>query len=327
MNLAITTSLIPNVLAHIYASADLADMKEYREKYRHTLRNEDLVFLESLLPHLGGKPPMGGPLFLYLYQIPSYFPAETLDEIHRNLDMIIEGLETDWIYFKELDDDTLEALEVWFPRQLFEYPNPEENLRFVKQVKEMLSRLKEIIAFCHTHFYEDYWNELRLSLLKRAGEIRGEIEGLSVFEAWADALSLSFPYKEFVFYLCEARRGGTSLLAEKFALPLNVTMERSIDTIIHEIGIHHIICPKEYLKRGLTVEKFIHNQEKIGRMEEAATCYFKPKVYERLNLDFGEDYHLPLMGIGPEIERFGEVWEKNKPRDAIEGLLMACDLM
>jgi len=130
-----------------------------------------------------------------------------------------------------------------------------------------------------------------------------------------------------VVYLCEARRGGTSLLAERFVQPYNVPLERTVDTIIHEVGIHFIIRPGEYLNRGLSVEGFVGHQEEIGRMEEAVTCYFKPQVYERLGLTLKEDYHLPLMKIEGDIRRFAEVWERDKPADVFEGLLKACQLI
>ena len=69
MDLIITTSLPPNLLAHIYAAAGLRRMNEYQEKYHHTLRKEDITFFESLMPAFGGKSPMGGPLFLFLYLV------------------------------------------------------------------------------------------------------------------------------------------------------------------------------------------------------------------------------------------------------------------
>jgi len=327
MDLEITTSLPPNILDHIYASVGLYGMRQYQKSFHHTLRESDHTFLESLLPYFGGKPPMGGPLFLYLYQIPSYFPAENICELQRNFDMIIDGLESEWIFYRELDEDTVKALEVWIPPRFFQYPSQKDAGRILSQMKDMLSLLKDVVTTCHQAFYEEHWRTLKPLLQKEAEKIHKEIDHLPVFEAWSEALGLTFPYIEYLFYLCEARRGSTSILAEKFALPLNIPLERAVDTIIHEVGIHFIIRPGEYLERGLAVETFMQNQEKIGRMEEAATCYFKPQVYESLGLEQREDYHLKLMKIGPEIQRFRDVWENDEPSDPIEGLLSACDLL
>lgn len=327
MELVVTTSLTPNILAHIYASAGLTSMPDYHEQFRQTLREEDISFLKTFMSNFGHRPPMaGGPLFLFLYQIPSYFPAETLDEILGNIDMIIEGLEGGWIDYQGLDQDTIKALEVWIPPQIVEYSSDLESPMF-EQITEILNRLKDIATYSYESFYGEHWRKIKPLLLERAMEIQERFEGLPVFEAWSEALDLTFPYKEFVFYLCEARRGGTSLLAEKFVLSYDVALERAMDTIIHEVGIHFIIRPGEYLTKGLTVEDFIRHQEEIGRMEEAVTCYFKPHVYESLGVTLREDYHLPLMKIEEEIRRFAEVWEGGKPADIFEGLLQACRLI
>ncbi len=328
MELVVTTSLTPNILAHIYASAGLTRNTQYHESFRNTLREEDVDFLKPFTPHSGGKPPMaGGPMFLYLYQIPSYFPAESLDEVLGNIDRIVEGLEGGSIEYMGLDRDTINALDVWIPHQLVEYPSPIIVGTLLKQIIKVLNQLKDVITNSYNSYYGEHWRELKPLLLRRATIIKKEFEGLPVFDAWSEALGLTFPYKEFVVYLCEARRGGTSLLAEKIAQPYDVPLERVVDTIMHEVGIHFIIRPGKYLNKGLTVEGFMRHQEEIGRMEEAATCYFKPRVYKRLSLKLKEDYHLPLMMIEGEIQRFAEIWEREKPADVFEGLLRACQLI
>jgi hypothetical protein len=328
MELVVTTSLTPNILAHIYASAGLTRNKQYHERFCHTIREEDVEFLETFTPHFRGTPPMaGGPMFLYLYQIPSYFPAESLDEVLGNIDKIIEGLRSGSIENMGLDQDTVSALDVWMPRKLFEYPSPNMVSDVLEQVIQILNRLKEVITHSYENYYAERWRELKPLLLQKATELKNKFEGLPVFNVWSEALGLAFPYRDFVVYLCEARRGGTSLLAEKIAIPYDILLKKAVDTIIHEVGIHFIIRPGEYLKRGLTVEGFMQHQGEIGCMEEAATCYFKPRVYEGLGLTLKEDYHLPLMKIEDEIQRFATVWERDEPADVFEGLLKACRLV
>lgn len=328
MELVVTTSLTPNILAHIYASAGLTRNKQYHERFRHTFREEDVEFLETFTPHFRGTPPMaGGPMFLYLYQVPSYFPAESLDEVLGNIDKIIEGLRSGCIENMGLDQDTVNALNVWMPRQLFEYPSPNIVSDVLEQVIQILNRLKEVIAHSYENYYTERWRELKPLLLQKATEIKKEFKSLPVFNVWSEALGLAFPYRDFVVYLCEARRGGTSLLAEKIVIPYDISLEKAVDTIIHEVGIHFIIRPGEYLRRGLTAEGFMQHQGEIGRMEEAATCYFRPRVYEGLGLTLKEDYHLPLMKIEDEIQRFATVWERDEPANVFEGLLKACRLI
>jgi len=328
MELVVTTSLTPNILAHIYASAGLTRNKQYHERFRHTLREKDVEFLETFTPHFRGTPPMaGGPMFLYLYQIPSYFLAESLDEVLGNIDRIVEGLRSGSIENMGLDQDTVNALNVWMPRQLFEYPSPNIVSDALEHVIQILNRLKEVIAYSYENYYAERWRELKPLLLQKATKIKKEFKSLPVFNVWSEALGLAFPYRNFVVFLCEARRGGTSLLAEKIAIPYDIPLEKAVDTIIHEVGIHFIIRPGEYLRRGLTAEGFMQHQGEIGHMEEAATCYFKPRVYEELGLTLKENYHIPLMKIEDEIQRFATVWERDEPANIFEGLLKACRLI
>lgn len=237
MRLAITTSLPPNLLAHIYSSSGVYGNHQYQERFQHTLRSADIEFLRSLQHYFKGKPPMGGPLFSFLYQIPCYFATENLESILDTFDLLIEGLKSSNYPFKELEDTTLEALKVWMPTELIE-----ASRRSIQPMLGMLpglfERLKDIIANTHHTFYRDHWQERKLVLLKKAEDIYDEVEELPVFDAWSEVFNLSFPYREFVVYLVDALKGGTSLLAEKYALPSEVTLERAVNTIIHEVGIH-----------------------------------------------------------------------------------------
>ena len=67
MKLAATTSFTPNILSYVYAAAGLTTYTAYHERFRHTLREEDIDFLRTLAPNFRGRPPMAeGPLFLPL---------------------------------------------------------------------------------------------------------------------------------------------------------------------------------------------------------------------------------------------------------------------
>jgi hypothetical protein len=326
MRLTIKTSLPPNLLAHIYASAGVITNHEYQERHQQTLRRRHVEFLHSLKPYMAGEPPMGGTLYLYLFQYPSYFPTEDAQELLGAFDVFLRQSDPESLCLTATSGRAEKGhIETWIPSELSR-ASPESNRLILGELHRVIPELKKVIAEVHKGFYRDHWRENKPELMNKARDIQGRFDDVEVFEAWCDALRLDFPYPEFRVYVVEALGGGTSLMAEKFALPYGVSMERAVDTIIHEVGVHHIINNKEYLRRGLSPASFLMNADRIGRMEEAATCYFKPAVYERLGLALGEDYHIPLMGIGKEIEEFRRVWETGDPGDAIEALLMACGL-
>lgn len=327
MDLVVTTSLPPNILAHIYAAAGLMRNPSYYESYRHTLRQTDVEALRPFSRHFGHKPPMGGgPLFFFLYQIPSYLPADNPEDMFSNLDFFIKGLENRSFSAMSLDPEITEALEFWLPHEIIEY-SMDSNESMLEELNDIFIQLKEVLTYTYKNFYREHWRKRKPTLLRRADEIQSMLDRLNIFDAWSEVFGIDFPYREFVVYICDALKGGTSLLAEKIALPIEVTDERAKDSIIHEIGVHFIIAPGEYLKRGLTPGEFIVHQEAIGRMEEAVTCYFKPQVYKRMGLNLGDDYHLPLMRIEEEMRRFTEVWEHDEAMDVYDGLLKACQLI
>ena len=326
MRLLVTTSLPPNILSHIYTCAGLTTNTEYRERFRQTLREEDHEFLKHFESHFRHRPPVaGGPLFLFLYQIPSYFPAENLEEMFKTFDILMRTLGTRSTTFQGIKPETVKALEEWMPPEMAEVPRSYLE-PMLGELRGIIERLKDIVSNAYRSFYREHWKTTRPDLLKKAGEIQDALRELLIFEAWSEALRIDFPYKEFVVYLCEARLGATSLLAEKIALPSSITIERASETIIHEAGIH-FIAPREYLRRGVAPEVFLRNQEELSRMEEASLCYLKPQVYSRLRLRLDSDYHIPLMKIEKEIQRFTEVWENENPDDVIDGILKACNLL
>lgn len=324
MDLVVTTSLTPNILTHIYTAAGLRKDMKYYEKYKHTLRKEDVDFLETLKPHFRLRPPVAeSPLFTFLFQIPSYFSADNLEGIIDVFDMLSEGLSKGLTTFQGIDPETIEKLNTWIPPEIRETSKGIMEGMFSELVA-IINHLKDTVSYTYQSFYREHWKQIKPNLHNKAHKIHNSLKGLSIFDAWSDILGLTYPYDEFVVYLCEAQI-GTSLLAEKIAMSSSVTPERASETIIHEIGIH-FISPRDYLRRGIAPETFLQNQEALSRMEEASICYLKPQVYDMLGLTLKSDYHIPLMKIEKEIRRFAEVWETKKPDDVVDAIIRSCNL-
>lgn len=326
MGLIVSTSLPPNILSHIYTCSGLLGNVEYRKRFSWTVRKEDVSFLKNLEPHFRHRPPVaGGPLFTFLYQIPGYFPAENLEEILKTFDRILYGLANKSNIFRETDPPPAAKIEAWMPAEITAAPTVSFE-PLLTELRSALRRLTEILSYTYRNFYMEYWERRKPVLLERAKEVQGTLKSYNIFEAWSKVLGVRFPYDEFVAYVDEARLGGTSLMAEKITIPFSTTLERASDIIIHEVGIH-FISPRDYLRKGILPMTFLEKQEALSRMEEAAICYLKPKVYGRLGLVLSHDYHIPLMKIEKEIKRFEEAWESKTTDDLIDTILRATDLI
>lgn len=324
--LVVTTSLPPNILSHIYASAGLTGNTEYFERFRHTLRAEDIDFLKPLQNNFrSSHPAAGGPLFLFLFQFPSYFQAGDLEGTLKNFDLLLGGLGTrsPLSIWRGIDPETVKALQVWIPPEITEASWGQLE-PMLEELRGILGRLKDIVSYTYRGFYKGYWEARRSSLLEKARVIKDKIGGLAIFDVWSKSLKMPFPYEEFVVYLCEPGF-DTSLLAEKIAMPYSTTIERALETIIHEVGVH-FLSPQGYLQQGLAPDVFLQKQEELMRMEEASICYFKPQKYSRLGLSLFGDPIIPLMKIEEEVQHFKEVWETKRPVNLYEGILVACQL-
>jgi len=324
--LVVTTSLPPNILSHIYASAGLTGNSEYCSRFRHTLRVEDIDFLKPLQQNFMPSPPAtGGPLFLFMYQFPSYFPAEDLKGTIKNFDLLLGGLDTrtPLSIWQGIDPETVKVLQTWIPPEVTE-ASWGQLKPMLGELRGILERLKEIMSYAYRSFYKGYWETRESALLEKAGEIQDKIGEFAIFDAWSEALKMPFPYKEFVVYLCDPGF-DTSLLAEKIAMPYSTTIERTLEIIVHEVGVH-FISPQGYLQQGVAPDFFLKEQEKFMRMEEASICYFKPQVCSRLGLSLDSDYIISLMKIEKEVQRFKEVWETERPDNLYDGILCACNL-
>jgi hypothetical protein len=322
-SLVASTSLTPNIIAHILACSNVVGRKDYGLMFAHTLTEEEERFVQKFRKDFTPTPPLSGGIYSNLLeQIPSYFPSENLKETIRSYDRLLEGLRGD-LFEKDISPEEAKALNFWSPRKLRKWSI--ESLRgMFDEIEKNINRFKDILISCYTRFYEDHWTGVKPSLMDEAVQIRDSMEGLDVFGVWSEIIGKEFPYPKFVVYLCEARVGSTSLMAEKIAMPSTLSIELSRRIILHEIGVH-FIGPGDYFHNCDKGRFFIENTERITRMEEAAICHFKPKVFSQLGLKLDEDWQANTMKLGNELTAFSRAWESGRCSNIIEAILEACN--
>jgi len=322
MSLHIDTNLTVNLLAHIYGAAGLLRNVEYMEMYRHTLGEDQLNWLRSLLEHFRLRPPIAAsPLFIFLFQMPGYFDADDEKGLTRVFELVRGFLSRGAFDAEELKHETFEALGLWISDEVASYSFRTMGNR--EWLHEVIGELKNVALDEYRGYYSGRWRVLEEELLEHGKDLNAEFAGLDVLGTWSEATGMTFPYRRFRVQLCEALKGCTSLLAEKVALPSSAPLERAVETIIHEAGIH-FIAPGHYMERGVSPEYFIRNQERFSRYEEAAICHLKERVYSELGSTLGSDYHIPLMKLEKEMKKIEQVWKKEKPETMIDGILAAC---
>lgn len=322
MSLQIDTDLTVNLLAHIYGAAGLLGNSEYMNLYVHTLEEDQLNWLKALSEHFRLRPPIAAsPLFIILFQMPGYFDAYDEKGLNRVFELVQGFLSKGVFATDKLKHETVGSLGLWIPDEIVSYSFSAMDNR--GRLREVIEGLKDIALDEYRGYYSEKWRVLEEELLEHCEDLEAELAGLDLLGAWSEATGMKFPYRRFRVRLCEALKGCTSLLAEKIALPSSAPLERAVEIIIHEAGIH-FIAPKHYIERGVTPEYFMRNQERFSRYEEAAICHLKERMYRGLGLTPGPDYHIPLMGIEKEMKKIEQLWEKEEPKTVIDGILAAC---
>jgi len=148
-------------------------------------------------------------------------------------------------------------------------------------------------------------------LQKKALEIQKRLEHLNLLETWENVLGKTFPYPNFVVYLCEPCNSVSSLMAEKIVIPSQYELEQALLAIVHEAGVHSI-SPGDWVRDPNALTHFTRNREGLMRMQEATICYLKSEVIKRLGIEVQGDPFLSGMGLEKEVTTFRRVWESRR---------------
>lgn len=319
----VSTDLTPNLIMHVLACGGVAGRKDYGEKYHHTLRPEEKSTIERFMKDFACKPPLaGGPLFTILFQIPSYPEAMDFSDISNLFHFLKRSLQLgSFDVLKEALPEEMVFLETWLP------PSMQASLlsRFksrLAEVNSLIDQFTSVLKASYERFYRSYWSKARGKILRRASAIEKGLRDLRLLNKWKEVLGKDFPYPEFKVYLCEPCNSISSLIAEKIAIPTELTFHQALQVIIHEAGVH-FITPSEWLQNPKTSRAFRKDMEGLIRVEEAAICYLKPYILQRIGVETKEDIFLKGMKLEKEVEAFGNVWIKQKFRDIHEAVAIA----
>lgn len=312
LRVKVDTNLTPNLIMHVMACGGVAGSRQYGRQHEDTIDPRDMAFLKSLTTDFLAKPPLaGGPLFTFLFQIPSYFPAMDFKDVsvvframrrsisEGSLDYLERGL--------HIEESTLDE---WIPRSLqsFFFAQLHSNLDRILSAVDHFTR---IMQASYERFYKDYWPVTGEMLQKKALEIQKGLEHSNLLETWENVLGKTFPYPNFVVYLCEPCNSVSSLMAEKIVIPSHYELEKALLAIVHEAGVH-FISPSDWVRDPNALAHFMRNRESLMRMQEAAICHLKSEVIERLGVEVEGDLFLSGMGLEKEVTTFSYIWESRK---------------
>jgi hypothetical protein len=256
---------------------------------------EPAARLSGLADHFGFCAPVaGGPLFAFIYQIPSYADPQTPEAMDRILEVakrVVRRGDAD-----ELLSEWPEAGSRWL-RWYTRVALSETLDSLQAEAGRVDAALDEWAAYLRS-LWADYARTLARKLtdypfLEHATKCTSD----NAFEAWEGAFSLDYPGRSFVVVPCpENPTLATSLGPDRIVIGAAVGSELVRHSVVHEIGVRLLagerLTASPRLRGALRADP-----EGVLRLIEAEVCFRKPSLFP----DLGEDLFLKGMALEPLV--------------------------
>jgi hypothetical protein len=182
-------------------------------------------------------PVAGGPIFTFVYQIPSYLDINKneLDKVLNSLKLFIE--EGSLAAFMRNWPEKTEFWDLW-------YTNSWKNFLLKDVSKNSQKALKVIQYFFQ--LVDTYWDnyipiyvdKLEKYNFKKANQ---SIKSIDAIQKWEEELGLRYPYSKFEIIVCpESSTTASSLGPEKIVLGSVHNQKQLVNSYVHEVGVRTV---------------------------------------------------------------------------------------
>lgn len=266
-------------------------------------------YFRGVARELSLQPPLaGGPMFFFLFQLPCYFRAEDADEVLDNVD-VAHAVAKDGP--RALGDSGYPT-ENWYA-----WDPPWCNSEARKQASELVGPFRESVQHMWETHLSGEWSSLRKRLRAKADAVVARFEGVNPGASWAHLMGRG---------ICESLSIRVSVagpsMASSSGMDVVVTAERFsteqiVKAVVHETGVRFI--PLTELRSRLPTEA---SERTALTLMEAATCYIKTPILEKLGLHEEPEPFAEAMQISHLVRMFGCTW--NGTRDGVIPALLEC---
>ena len=248
--------------------------KEYLEKSKKLSdMGDDFSF---------SAPVAGGPLFTFVYQIPSYLEPENTEEYQDMMGQVkemidnknIDGFRQDW-------SSRTKYWDKWYTECLMNYVFQEIGGK-EKKVKKIIDEFTEFLVEIWDDYKRIYENRFQNYPFE---ELQANVDKLDVENIWNDDFGWNYPYDRFDLIVCpETKSTASSLGPEKVVFSADYPWEIMKNSVIHEIGVRYFEL-SELCKDDRTHEYMYDDYVGMLRLIETEICYRKKKIMPNLRKD------------------------------------------
>jgi len=216
-----TYNYAANYILHIFAVAKIGYDSEYADRYRPTVRPQDLKYLEShrrLLEFGDGRE---GPFTSFCFFLPAYLGLRTKDDFVDYYNLLINSLENkDFSEFlRRYPIDWKDPfLSAYYKAFMLEMSDEE----WEKIVKPLMSEFRKVaqIFIDNIDGYGPVWRQVEPVLRERAGDLNRQFDKGDIIQEWERITGKTFLKDKYYIVLCYANKNGPD--ANSLSYDMNV---------------------------------------------------------------------------------------------------------
>lgn len=229
----------PNYICHLMAVARLGFDSDYADRYLHSVRAEDLDWLQEHQHLLQWSDGHAGVLSQLVFFVANYIGLHTRKDLERFFKLLIAGLENeDYAPFLNAYKRELENLKAWM------YTVDEKWLAMFAPYLAQIDRLREIYIGNFAKYLDHVWPHECDELCRVANKLNSFFADKDIIHQWEIRTGREFKFSEYQIVLCSAIKNGpnaNSLGYERNIFYHGSDFEWLTQFISHEIGTHILI--------------------------------------------------------------------------------------
>jgi hypothetical protein len=312
MKVSVEARYYPNLIAHAFAVMGLANSIDTYSPEIPALRDRFATAAKDLVGQgsdFGFRAPLaGGPLFTFIYQIPSYLDVSdsaSLDEVYSiSADCMVSGSVEP--YFERYPEkrEFGQPFYVELPIMLASRGQTtaggaDPRVAFIRN---MASFLKSIAA---DHF-DSWWPAWRQTLSRRGQALEAMLEPLDLVGAWERRLGVPYPFRSFsVLLSIPDRTAASSVGPEAIVAGNRLSDEQIVASALHETGVR-MFFSTPFFAEAWKNKTDLRSYEHVLLCVEAAACVEKVRIARDMGMErvVEDDSFVRIMGL----EELVKVW-------------------
>lgn len=281
----IRTSFAANYLWHLMAVAQISYSSEYATDYIHTVKPDDLKFLQEHADYIAFRDGNTGPFTWLLIFLPSYLELTDKAAFEEYFSLVTEGLTT--LNFSALKQRYQQAnwQDPFVEIASGIFYLSEEYKEQVSQIMPVFEKFTKVITNNLDTYHTLVWEKAQSSMQSKKDILSAYFSKNDIIGKWEKKMGIPFEADRYDIILCYACKYGpnaNTLSYYKNVFYYGYDLDHTIQFISHETGTH--ILFQAYLELYHTQE---YDPGELYAAYESLLMWYNQKVLNTDTLSYG----------------------------------------